>query len=168
MELVTKKRLQLFSGRSNLPLAEEIADCLNVKLGDPNLSEFADGEVHSRFAESVRGSDVFIIQSHARPVNDSIMEQGKIDLILSSRPEDRRAIFEETSRHTAIGLEYLPAIARRLHHCRDIGEPFDFLTWFEFAPQHAAAFDELVARLRATPEWDFVEREVDIRLERVE
>ena len=76
MELVTKKRLQLFSGRSNLPLAEEIAECLNVKLGDPNLSDFANGEIHSRFAESVRGSDVFIIQSHARPVNDSIFEQG--------------------------------------------------------------------------------------------
>jgi ribose-phosphate pyrophosphokinase len=75
MELVTKKRLQLFSGRSNLPLAEEIAGCLEVKLGDPNLSEFANGELHCRFGESVRGSDVFIIQSHARPVNDSIMEQ---------------------------------------------------------------------------------------------
>ena len=76
MELVTKKRLQLFSGRSNLPLAEEIAQCLDVKLGEANLSDFANGEIHSRFAESVRGSDVFIIQSHARPVNDSIFEQG--------------------------------------------------------------------------------------------
>ncbi|TMK89432.1 MAG: ribose-phosphate diphosphokinase [Actinobacteria bacterium] len=75
MELVTKKRLQLFSGRSNLPLAQEIADCLNVKLGDPNLSQFANGELHCRFGESVRGSDVFILQSHARPVNNSIMEQ---------------------------------------------------------------------------------------------
>src|SRR5207248_4983784 len=75
MELVTKKRLQLFSGRSNLPLAEEIAACLNVNLGDPNLSQFANGEVHCRFGESVRGSDVFIIQSHARAVNNSIMEQ---------------------------------------------------------------------------------------------
>ncbi|MBV8561238.1 MAG: ribose-phosphate diphosphokinase [Acidimicrobiia bacterium] len=75
MELVTKKRLQLFSGRSNLPLAQEIADCLNVKLGDPNLSQFANGELHCRFGESVRGSDVFILQSHARPVNTSIMEQ---------------------------------------------------------------------------------------------
>ena len=75
MELVTKKRLQLFSGRSNLQLSNEIADCLNVKLGDPQLSNFANGEIHSRFAESVRGSDVFIIQSHARPVNDSIFEQ---------------------------------------------------------------------------------------------
>jgi ribose-phosphate pyrophosphokinase len=75
MELVTKKRLQLFSGRSNLPLSQEIADCLNIKLGDPNLSQFANGELHCRFSESVRGSDVFILQSHARPVNNSIMEQ---------------------------------------------------------------------------------------------
>ena len=80
--------------------------------------------------------------------------------------DERRAIFEETSRHTAIGLEYLPAIARRLHHCRDLGEPFDFLTWFEYAPEHAPAFEELVSRLRATPEWEYVEREIDIRLER--
>ena len=75
MELVTKKRLQLFSGRSNLQLAGEIAECLDVKLGEANLSEFANGELHCRFGESVRGSDVFILQSHARPVNTSIMEQ---------------------------------------------------------------------------------------------
>ena len=80
--------------------------------------------------------------------------------------DERRWIFEETSRHTTIGLQYLPAIARRLHHCRDLGEPFDFLTWFEYAPEHAPAFEELVSRLRATPEWDYVEREIDIRLER--
>jgi len=80
--------------------------------------------------------------------------------------DERRAIFEETSHHNAIGLEYLPAIARRLHHSRDIGEPFDFFTWFEFAPEHKGAFEELVARLRATKEWTFVEREIDIRLER--
>ncbi len=80
--------------------------------------------------------------------------------------DERRRIFEDTSRHTAIGLEYLPAIARRLHHSRDLGEPFDFLTWFEFAPENAAAFDDLVARLRATEEWGYVEREIDIRLTR--
>ncbi|BAR47161.1 MULTISPECIES: chlorite dismutase family protein [Methylobacterium] len=78
--------------------------------------------------------------------------------------DERRVIFEETSHHTAIGTAYLPAVARRLYHCRDLGEPFDFLTWFEFAPEHAAAFDALVAALRATPEWGYVEREVDIRL----
>jgi chlorite dismutase len=80
--------------------------------------------------------------------------------------DERRSIFEEQSHHTAIGLEYLPAVARRLHHCRDLGEEFDFLTWFEFAPEHSAAFDELLVRLRASKEWTFVEREVEIRLTR--
>jgi chlorite dismutase len=80
--------------------------------------------------------------------------------------DERRAIFEDRSAHIATGLRYLPAIARRLHHCRDLGEPFDFLTWFEFAPQHTAAFDDLVGALRQTEEWSYVEREVDIRLVR--
>ncbi len=80
--------------------------------------------------------------------------------------DERRAIFEERSHHVATGLEYLPAVARRLHHGRDLGEPFDFLTWFEYAPSDAGAFEELVDRLRSTEEWAYVEREVDIRLSR--
>lgn len=82
--------------------------------------------------------------------------------------DERREIFEERSNHTTIGLRYLPAIARSLFHCRDLGLPeaFDFLTWFEFAPQHEADFNHLLSELRASPEWEFVEREVDIRLER--
>ena len=70
------------------------------------------------------------------------------------------------SHHIAASLKYLPAIARQLYHCRDLGEPFDFLTWFEYAPAHADAFEELVRTLRATEEWRYVEREVDIRVER--
>ncbi len=81
--------------------------------------------------------------------------------------EERREIFETRSRHIATGLDYLPAVARRLHHSRDLGEPFDFLTWFEYAPAHATGFEELVARLRQTEEWAYVEREIDIRLVRV-
>jgi hypothetical protein len=82
--------------------------------------------------------------------------------------DDRRRIFEDQSAHISIGLKYLPAVARRLYHCRDLGaeEPFDFLTWFEFAPAHSDAFDELVAELRASAEWRYVDREIDIRLER--
>jgi chlorite dismutase len=78
--------------------------------------------------------------------------------------DERRALFEERSRHIGIGLEYLPAVARRLYHSRDLGEPFDFLTWFEFAPADAARFDELLGRLRETEEWRYVEREVEVRL----
>lgn len=82
--------------------------------------------------------------------------------------DERRRIFEESSHHIKTGLKYIPAIARRLHHSRDLGEaePFDFLTWFDYAPEHAQAFEDLVAELRATVEWKFVEREVDIRLVR--
>jgi len=78
----------------------------------------------------------------------------------------RREILEERSRHVQIGLRYLPAVARRLHHCRDLSEhePFDFLTWFEFAPADAAGFDQLLAELRASEEWRYVDREVELRL----
>jgi chlorite dismutase len=80
--------------------------------------------------------------------------------------DERREIFENNSKHTQIGLRYLPAVARRLHHCRDLAEnsPFDFLTWFEFAPVDAPAFDELLAQLRASDEWTYVDRELEIRL----
>ncbi len=80
--------------------------------------------------------------------------------------DERRAIFEERSHHIATGLKYLPRIARRLYHSHDLGEPFDFLTWFEYAPDDAEAFEELVGTLRETEEWTYVEREVDIRLVR--
>ncbi|MCU1463009.1 MAG: ribose-phosphate pyrophosphokinae [Acidimicrobiales bacterium] len=75
MELIAKKRLQLYAGRSHPELAEDIAAHLGVPLGATNLSNFASGEIHCRFGESVRGTDVFIIQTHCAPVNDSIMEQ---------------------------------------------------------------------------------------------
>ncbi|HEX6476116.1 MAG TPA: ribose-phosphate diphosphokinase [Acidimicrobiales bacterium] len=75
MELVPTKRLQLYAGRSHMDLAEEIAGHLGVDLGEANLREFADGEIHCRFGESVRGTDVFVIQTHCGPVNDSIVEQ---------------------------------------------------------------------------------------------
>lgn len=78
--------------------------------------------------------------------------------------DERRAIFEETSHHTRIGLTALPAVARRLHHSRDLDERFDFLTWFEFAPEHEADFWAMTSRLRATREWDYVEAEVELRL----
>ena len=80
--------------------------------------------------------------------------------------DERLRIFKEQSHHTQIGLQYFPELARRLHHCRDLSEsePFDFITWFEYAPSDEKAFNDLLAALRATEEWTFVEREVDIRL----
>ena len=82
--------------------------------------------------------------------------------------DERRAIFEEQSHHNQIGLKYLPAIARRLHHCRDLAEnaPFDFITLFDYAEADASAFEDLVAALRTTEEWKYVDRDIDIRMQR--
>jgi hypothetical protein len=82
--------------------------------------------------------------------------------------DERRSIFEEQSNHIAIGMKYLPAIARKLHHCRDLEttQPFDFLTWFEYSPESESIFDDMLAELRASSEWRFIDREVDIRLQR--
>ncbi|MBM3674425.1 MAG: ribose-phosphate diphosphokinase [Actinobacteria bacterium] len=75
MELVSKKRLMLFAGSGNLELSEEIAACLEVHLGEVKRSRFANGELYCRLGQSVRGSDVFIIQGHCEPINDHIIEQ---------------------------------------------------------------------------------------------
>src|SRR4029453_13967270 len=75
MELVTKKNLMLFAGRGNEQLSKEIAEHLGVPLGEIVLSTFANGELYCRFSESIRGADVFIIQSHCEPINERIMEQ---------------------------------------------------------------------------------------------
>ena len=74
MEIPNKKRLLLFSGRANLPLAEEVASHLDVKLGEVEIVDFPNTEVRPRFSESIRGADVFIMQSHTAPTNHSIME----------------------------------------------------------------------------------------------
>ncbi len=79
LEKITTKKLALYSGRTHPTLADEVARHLGLELGDPNIVEFSNGEIRPRFAESVRGTDVFIMQSHygvdGRSVNDSIMEQ---------------------------------------------------------------------------------------------
>ncbi len=79
LEVITKKKLHLFSGRHNIELAAEVAGNLGAELTEAHPSQFANGETHVRFAESIRGSDVFIIQSHAsledRSLNDAVMEQ---------------------------------------------------------------------------------------------
>jgi ribose-phosphate pyrophosphokinase len=75
MELPGRKRLMVFSGSANEPLAEEVASILGVGLGGVERSVFANGEIYIHFTESVRGADCFVIQSHSYPINFHIMEQ---------------------------------------------------------------------------------------------
>ncbi len=72
--LAPRKRLMLFAGGSNLELAQKIADQLGIELGAVTLKQFADGETYCRYEESVRGADMFIVQTGVRPVAESLME----------------------------------------------------------------------------------------------
>jgi len=65
---------KIFSGTSNLPLAEKIADYLGIPLGASKISKFPDGEHFVKFDEDVRGCDVFLIQSTCTPVDHNLME----------------------------------------------------------------------------------------------
>ncbi|MDD4688419.1 MAG: ribose-phosphate pyrophosphokinase [Eubacteriales bacterium] len=68
------KNIKVFSANSNPELAKEIANIIGVPLGDSNVIKFADGEISVNINETVRGSDVFVIQSTCSPVNDNLME----------------------------------------------------------------------------------------------
>jgi ribose-phosphate pyrophosphokinase len=70
----TTTSLMLFAGRSNPSLASAIAGHLGVELGDVRLETFGNGELYCRYGESVRGADVFIVQSGSPPVNDHVLE----------------------------------------------------------------------------------------------
>lgn len=68
------RRMMVFAGTANPELAEGIAQHLGTELGNVKISRFANGEIYVRYLESVRGADVFLVQSIASPVNASLME----------------------------------------------------------------------------------------------
>ncbi|MCR3921292.1 MAG: ribose-phosphate pyrophosphokinase [Firmicutes bacterium] len=68
------RKLQIFSGTANLQLTEEIAQHIGVALGQAEVKRFSDGELSIYIGESVRGSDVFIVQPISCPANESLME----------------------------------------------------------------------------------------------
>lgn len=72
--LTPEKRLTLVSGRSNPELASRIADQLGCELGNVTLKTFANGETYCRYEDSIRGADVFIVQTASLPVDQNLME----------------------------------------------------------------------------------------------
>ncbi|MCS5718554.1 ribose-phosphate diphosphokinase [Herbiconiux sp. CPCC 205763] len=71
----TEKSLVVVSGRAHPKLAEDIAAALGTDLVETEARTFANGELYIRYGESVRGSDVFVLQSHTAPINEWLMEQ---------------------------------------------------------------------------------------------
>jgi ribose-phosphate pyrophosphokinase len=74
LERGPQKRLMLFSGRSHPELAEKIGERLGIELGEVKIGSFANGETYVRFEESIRGADVFLVQTGCEPVDQHLME----------------------------------------------------------------------------------------------
>jgi ribose-phosphate pyrophosphokinase len=72
--LTPKKRLMVFAGRSHPELAAKMAERLGVELGEVELTTFANGETYCRYCESIRGADVFLVQTGCAPVDQNLME----------------------------------------------------------------------------------------------
>lgn len=176
-------RLYSFTGGDDGPWAvrsitaihgEPLADCLRVRIthgedvgtGVWSLRGVTSNERYVTTEEKRQLAAVQEPLGRPEATCAAMIPIKKSDAWWALSQEERKAIMDDQGRHTAVGLEYLPAVARRLHHCRDMAtaEPFDFIAWLEFAPEYERQFDELLARLRATPEWGYIEREVEIRL----
>jgi ribose-phosphate pyrophosphokinase len=74
IQRVTEKKLMVFAGRSHPELARRMAESLNVELGEIELETFSNGETYCRYKESIRGADVFLVQTGCAPVDQNLME----------------------------------------------------------------------------------------------
>ena len=75
IEQSTKKRMLIYSGSSNSELAKKVANELGTELAEVEKEQFASGEIYIRLADSARGADCFVLQSHSGGINFTIMEQ---------------------------------------------------------------------------------------------
>lgn len=69
-----RREIKIFAGNSNIQLAKEIVSCMGKELGDAKVGTFSDGEISVDISETVRGADVYIVQSTCEPVNNNLME----------------------------------------------------------------------------------------------
>jgi len=146
-----KKKMLIFSGSSNTELAQKVATNLGTELAEVERKSFASGEIYLRLAESVRGADCFVMQSHSGDINKTIMEQlllvdalkrasaKRITAVLPFYPysrQDKKALPREPISARLVGDMFVAAGVDRLVsidlHTQQIqgfvDQPFDHLT----------------------------------------
>jgi ribose-phosphate pyrophosphokinase len=75
IERASMHKLVLIGGRSNPELTQGVAECLNIEILPSQVFDFANGEIYVHYEETIRGADVFVLQTHSDPINKNIMEQ---------------------------------------------------------------------------------------------
>jgi hypothetical protein len=141
------------------PIGEPLAPAARLSVVEGAEAEIADGRWVLRGVVSGQGEDA---RADQLPLGRPDARCAALLAVRMSPAWWERA--EEDRRALSANIEHGPAISRRLHRARDRSEPFDVLTWFEFAPGLQSELNDVVARLRASEEWSYVERDVELRM----
>jgi ribose-phosphate pyrophosphokinase len=154
VEALGRRHLMLFSGRASRDLAAEVARHLGIECGSVDLRDFANGETYSRFGESVRGTDAFVIQTHSAPVNERIMEQlVMIDALKRGSAKRISAVvpYYGYSRQDKKGRSREPITARLIADLLDVAGADRIITIDLHSGQIQGFFDGPVDHLTALP-----------------
>jgi ribose-phosphate pyrophosphokinase len=154
MQSAAKRQLMLFSGRCNAELADEVAQHLGIECAPVELSDFASGEVYVRFNQSVRGSDSFVFQGHAAPINERIMEQAlMIDALKRASAKRITAVvpFYGYARQDKKGRSREPIAARLVADILKVAGADRIITIDLHSGQIQGFFDGPVDHLTALP-----------------
>jgi hypothetical protein len=141
------------------PVGEPLPPAARLSVVEGAAAETADGRWVLRGVVAGQGEDA---RADQLPLGRAEARCAALLAVRMSPAWWERA--EEDRRALSANIEHGPAISRRIHRARDRDEPFDVLTWFEFAPEVQSEANQVMARLRDSEEWTFVEREVDIRV----
>jgi ribose-phosphate pyrophosphokinase len=154
VEALGRRHLMLFAGRSSRELAHEVAQHLGIECGSAELRDFANGETYARFQESVRGTDAFVIQTHAAPVNERIMEQViMIDALKRASAKRISAVvpYYGYSRQDKKGRSREPITAKLVADLLDVAGADRIITIDLHSGQVQGFFDGPVDHLTALP-----------------
>ena len=141
------------------PVGEPLPPAARLAVVDGAAVEIAEGRWVLRGVVAGQGEDA---RADQLPLGRSDARCAALLAVRMSPAWWERA--EEDRRALSANIEHGPAISRRIHRARDRDEPFDVLTWFEFAPDLQSALNDVVARLRDSEEWSYVERDVELRM----
>ena len=115
-------KLKLFTGNANPALAQEIAEYLDISLGNAKVARFADGEIKLEINESVRGMDVFIVQPTCAPVNDNLME---LLIMIDAMKNDFEKRFQDPEgKHMHLEIAYTKDLDAALQFKAEVQEAF--------------------------------------------
>ena len=146
--------LKVFSLNSNPALAEEIAETIGVELGKCSVSRFSDGEIQINIEESIRGCDVFVIQSTSGPVNEHIMELLiMIDALKRASAKTINIVmpYYGYARQDRKARAREPITAKLIANLLETAGATRVITLDLHAPQIQGFFDILIDHLRGVP-----------------